>query len=377
MSFSDDSSIDELTDSSPWSFFAEGAANLIYQYTGDKDDNARTDATPRYEGKLLRLRKDIPGNPSTTEVWEFLQRDVLPVIGRYYVGIALARMDRAFVAGMLQKTAREGQRLDAPVSARETHAFVMENVLAGGAGVEYSKGKIKGGAEYFLGRGTAGELREIVLEFKPKWLLPSPTAGGPDGERVLRCRTCALGHQRGKPVRLCPLDLASADYETVAGAVKASFGPLEGALSEQGGELGLLGTPGVAVEALARALHRHPLLVQLQALQRRDTRGVLGYGHDEQLDAGFLVATAARDCTLFVALRAVEDADGTDDDTRVVEVGGRKYAAKFTVTDVDIKHPSAAKREYWAGIERTLVDGGWYTRENLPACSFYEEPVNE
>ncbi|VVT46164.1 uncharacterized protein SAPINGB_P001078 [Magnusiomyces paraingens] len=379
-----------LSDSSEWTFFAEGAANIIYKYIGSE---------PCYKGKLLRLRKDIPGNPTTLEVWEFLQKDVLPIIGDYYVGMDLVKINSDFVNGMLNKTATEGQRLDAPVSNKETHAFVMENVLNGDSdGLEYSKGKIKGGIEYFLGYDGNKQLKEVVFEFKPKWLLPSPTTTSEKHKHefkvtgeVIRCRTCSLSYQRDKPVVLCPLDLVSDDYAVLENAIKSSFGKINKADFGSGKN----GTSDIAefvlapnelTTVLAKALYKNPLLTQLQKLQSLDTRGILDYGpssdigdkneeEEKEFDMGFLIATAARDCTLFVAISEEDgsnEAKPTETDTFTVTLGNRLYKAKFTVTDVDIKHPSKAKRAYWTNIERTLVDGGWYESEKYPLCNYYK-----
>ena len=73
--------------------------------------------------------------------------------------------------------------------------------------------------------------REVLVEFKPKWLLPSPTA--PRGAR--RCRTCALralrafekhgvtvvGNGSPNPGYWCPFDLGSGEPQRVQRAVKS------------------------------------------------------------------------------------------------------------------------------------------------------------
>ena len=83
------------------------------------------------------------------------------------------------------------------------------------------------------------------------------------------------------------------------------------------------------------------LLRELQ--EKCDGEGVLGLAGGEVIPDDFLVAMTLRDCTLFVKVPA--DGDG--------EIEAR-------LGDLDVKMAGEGKLNYWKGIERSLINGGWY-----------------
>ncbi len=137
------------------------------------------------------------------------------------------------------------------------------------------------------------EKREVLIEFKPKWLVQSPTS--PPGSR--RCRTCALKVRRNAARRLkgekqeiflCPLDLASQDVSRVARAVdflvRHSKAP-KGNVPE-------------LQQRLMGFFLGNPLIARLKQLQRHfDPVGVL---YADVSSRHFLTATTIRDCTLYL-----------------------------------------------------------------------------
>jgi len=182
----------------------------------------------------------------------------------------------------------------------------------------------------------------LALEFKPKWLVQSRDAPADS----VRCRTCALRAMRrhkdanprraaggggGDNVGFCPLDLAAGESERPVDA--------------------LLQGRDVAAEARAR-LQRYlagaPVIARLRELQARlDTRGVLAFeAAGGEGFADLLVCMAVRDCSLYVRVPVDPCA----------EVEGR-------LGDLDLKL-GREKLEYWAGVERGLIDGGWYRARN-------------
>lgn len=206
-----------------------------------------------------------------------------------------------------------------------------------------------------------------MLELKPKWLAQSPTAPS----NATRCRTCALRAMRKhgasvierlerqsagdaktveslnkeQPSSVCPLDLGSGQPEDIARSVDAI-------LSIQSARTKL--PPPQKLRALKSTLVAHlqqtPLLHRLRELQTSlDPKGVLN--EPEPPSDDFLVATTIRDCTLFVCVELGE-AEEDEDVPRVVDA---------RLGDLDLKQPEKGKVKYWKGVERELVEGGWYT----------------
>jgi hypothetical protein len=346
-------------DPAHWHYFAEGAANLIL-----KSD------LPEYYNKLLRMRKLVPGSPTTTDINHFYQTQVLPVLGDYYVGTELVALPAGFVAAINSRPPAEGQRNDKPLDENESHAFLMESVYDS---PDYRQESFKVNSTTFtlcrlpITDGTIDDnnsIQEIVLEFKPKWLAPSPNSG----DTSLRCRTCALAYKRGKNPGLCPLDLVSNDAAVVERAFAAEFASLSHHIDP-------VAYP--VAEIVAHGLYQSELLDKLKQLQELDGRGILWYDSaQKKIDNDFLTAMAARDCTLFITIKlnyACSSSCATGGVAsyaeKIVNVGGTDYPIRLKIADIDLKNPSPEKCQYWTEIERGLIEENWYYKKELPVCT--------
>ena len=342
-----------------WHYFAEGAANLIL-----KSD------LPEYRNKLLRVRKLAPGSPTTSDINHFYQTQVLPILGDYYVGTELVDLPPGFAAAINSRLPAEGQRNDKPLDENETQAFLMESVYDS---PDYRQESFKVKSTTFTlcrlpitdaNVEDNNNIQEIVLEFKPKWLVPSPNSG----DTSLRCRTCALAYNRGKTPGLCPLDLVSNDAAVVERAFAAEFANLSRHLDP---------TVYPVAEIVARGLYQSELLDKLKQLQSLDGRGILWYDStEEEIDDDFLTAMAARDCTLFINIKLnnvntspCETGEKASRAEKIVNVGGTDYSIRLKIADIDLKNPSPEKRQYWADIERGLIKENWYYKKTLPVCT--------
>lgn len=321
-----------------WQYFAEGAANMIL-----KSD------LPRYGGKLLRVRKYVPGSPSTVLVNDFYQKHVVPVLKETYVSSQLVNLSEGFVHAINIRPPAKKQRNDAKLDEDETHAFLMESAFD--SSLTITSHKIKA-CSITLCNSPSGKLEEVVVEFKPKWLLLSPNSG----ENSIRCRTCALAYMRGKKPGICPLDLVSEDYKVVHAAFEQN---LKGSEEFVSSEFPLS-------DVISKALYKSEVFEKLKRLQAMDVRGIARYSNDEDLDENFLVATAARDCTMFVSVRIGSTPAKNSD--KIVTVGETDYIVSLKLADIDLKNPSQAKRDYWLGIERSLIDDKWYYKKEIPVC---------
>jgi inositol-pentakisphosphate 2-kinase len=139
--------------------------------------------------------------------------------------------------------------------------------------------------------------QDILLEFKPKWLVQSPSA--PSDWK--RCRTCALQARRDfargsvstePQSRICPLDLASGDLARVRKAVQGIVDRSKAKYSAQA---------SIIVDKATEFLIQTPLIARLTRLQSElDQKGPL------KADLGsldYIKCMTLRDCTVFLKVR--------------------------------------------------------------------------
>ncbi|KAI9891735.1 MAG: Inositol-pentakisphosphate 2-kinase [Vezdaea aestivalis] len=291
----------------PLSYLAEGAANIVYTLPPNSFPSIPYPV-------LLRLSKTLPSRiPVSTShgLYTSLINTLLPaqyLIHQTLVSVhpeLIARANSALhdfeAAGK-----RRQKRVGVYLATDEPNALLVEDMRPDVA------------------------RREVLLEFKPKWLVQSRSA--PVGAK--RCRTCALRarnqllrRRKGKAAEkwvFCPLELVCGDegrVEDVIGKV------VRGRLDQAGVKrvMGFLGKAGV--------------LERVRDLQvRMDGKGVLEadvWGQD------FRVAMTVRDCSVFLK----------------VPVEGEM---QLRLADLDLKSAGEGKAERWKALERELIDDGWY-----------------
>jgi inositol-pentakisphosphate 2-kinase len=179
---------------------------------------------------------------------------------------------------------------------------------------------------------TPGPVGEEVIEFKPKWLVQSPSA--PPGSK--RCRQCARvarmnveRKQKGETIQkaFCPLDLVSKDPKDLLRVATILLHP----------------EPSQAnINRFARWLQANQLLDRLRNEQYTLDR--VGVMEADPSDEKFRAAMTLRDCTVYVRFPA----DAEADDQIEARLG-----------DLDLK--SSGKEQYWKDTERALIEEGWYT----------------
>ena len=332
------------------SYLAEGAANIVYRLSptpvkasahpsSDTNTNTNTKAaaltvsegTDRF---LLRLRKAQPSTQPNQRKYAYLVTTAFPMFPAHLlIPTTLVRLPPTLLAGenarLLDLEAagrRPARRAGLYLEPAETFGFLVRDM-------------------------TPPSDRQLLVEFKPKWVVQSPSA--PKNAR--RCRTCALRARRaaglGSPVPgpgspddgLCPLDLASGDPQRVRRAVGwllPAKPPARGyrARADWAAERRTLG------EKVAAFLLRSELMPVLKRLQRRlDHAGPLG-----PMPPAFLDAMTLRDLTVFL-LVDMDAGDGDGD-------GG----VHCGIGDLDIKTRDAAKEAYWRATEHELIERGWY-----------------
>lgn len=330
-------------------YLAEGAANIVYkiklpppspEITSDLEmetcgDSPRTPLPseipplriePRLEGKLLRLRKDLPSLVPVIDSHEYFESVIQPLFQpENLVEQILFKPSRDLIQDCnetLRRMEKDGSR------ARKRHGVYLIEEEAYGCLITDMTSDHDGS--------------HVSLEFKPKWLVQSPSAP----PESVRCRTCALramkfskreniGEVEHLKLEFCPLKLMSKDRAEVTATANTIFElskPPD--LSPQ--------TSDLICQRLNAFLYQSSLLQHLQSLQTKfDPVGVLREPNLSNLN--FLTAMTLRDCTLFLKISS----------SAIDHVEAR-------LGDLDLKTPSAGKGEYWLGVERRLIEEGWY-----------------
>ncbi|KAF2154815.1 hypothetical protein K461DRAFT_102625 [Myriangium duriaei CBS 260.36] len=299
-------------------YLAEGAANVVLRLVPFGAASKLKVTPPGLQHKLLRIRKDKPFLASVAAQYTHLTFTIAPLFPpENLVQHILVTIDVSLLTAINDELStlrpdRPPRHVQDTITTAEPNALLVTDMS---------------------GLGT-----QIALEFKPKWLLPSPNA--PAASK--RCRTCALRAMRlaeGKfpPERagsaFCPLALMGKDD-------KARLRAAEAILVANGCEWFLDGA-GPFAAVLGREVA--PVLKRLEELQRRlDTKGVMEVV--EEPSVKLLLAMTLRDCAVFVR---VQKSFLTDP----VEV---------RLADLDTKMPHPDKVGKWRGTEERLIQGGWY-----------------
>jgi inositol-pentakisphosphate 2-kinase len=297
------------------SYLDEGGANVIFRLTS---------LAPRLQGRLLRLRKDLPHVRSTRQQVQEFHEHFKDLIHPHQI-VKLQVLELADeVPEIINQNLAERLAHQRPAHRRqdllpehEKHGLLVTDM-------------------------SATHSQHLFFEFKPKWLLQSPNA--PDDAK--RCRTCALRAMRAAASseaerktdsqKYCPLGLVSPDVEErKRQAAQAN--------SE----------PEIQSYLVSRDAQR--LLRTLRDEQQTcDPRGVLSLppdfsssgnagGSEDAKVMGLCKAMTLRDCTLFIRVEHHED--GT-------------WTVEAKVADLDLKSPKSVKK--WREIEQKLIEGGWY-----------------
>ena len=299
-------------------YLAEGAAHIVYRIS-----LPGTTATvyPQLVGMLLRFRKSIPSAVPCAQTVSNYQKIIVPLFpSNNLVDLQLhhvpdqhalvARLNAALKERELNGT-RPAQRhgIYLTSSKEEPHDILVTDMSSRGPD-------------------------ERLVEFKPKWLVQSPSA--PSAAR--RCRTCALREMRTEDERrtgdrhsgrghadFCPLDLLSRDNDV---------------LEETFRRLSLMTeSPSTYVSKYKERVQ--PLLLKLWSLQAEyNNVGLNDFVNGQDQD--FSLSMALRDCSVFVKSK------------------GKTEFQEIRLADLDLKTSGGGKLESWARIERRLVQEGWY-----------------
>ena len=300
-------------------YLAEGAAHIVYRMS---PQGTSTITDPHLVGRLFRFRKSIPSAIPCAETVSNYHNRIAPLFPEN--SLVDLRLDHVPDQNTLITSLNTALRLR---EANGTRPAKRHGIYLTPANEEPHHILVTDMSS--LGQD------ERVIEFKPKWLVQSPSA--PTGAR--RCRTCALREMRTEDERLtgnnhtgkghadfCPLDLLSADDDILEEIVKS-----------------LSITDEVAETSASMFKKRiQPMILRLRVLQAEYTNVSLE-AFQNGFDQDFSVSMALRDCSVFVKSRR-----------------GAVDFEEVRLADLDLKSSAGGKLEKWAQIERRLIDEGWY-----------------
>ena len=281
-------------------YLAEGAANVVYRirppdidpdpstaadlqfenYDYDSDNPLPTEIPPlqldpRLDGKLVRLRKNLPHALPVEDSQRHFEAIIQPLFSKdNLIESELFKMSLSLLEDC-NSTLRKMEKSDLR-PAKRCGVYLTENPRYGCLITDMT----------WLVDDTV-----VSLEFKPKWLAQSPTA--PLGSK--RCRSCALKAMKkaGSPSQpetlnagSCPLNLMTAD--------KAKIKVFVDFVMESNSK-----RPSQDVQRrLIDFLYQNSLLKRLKRLQLDlDPHGVF---RADLLSPDFLAAMTLRDCSLFL-----------------------------------------------------------------------------
>ncbi|RMZ83153.1 hypothetical protein DV738_g1171, partial [Chaetothyriales sp. CBS 135597] len=278
-------------------YLAEGNANVIFSIRCMTPEPGLC-----VDGCVLRLRKDLPFTEPSTHALTAYKRRIQPLFIPGYAHLlleqSLFKLDETILhdAQSILRALERDTRPNRPYSRRnvylpgldeESYGILMPNLTR---------------------RGMK------LLEFKPKWLLQSPSA--------------PHNADKGRgDSGFCPFQLLADNPTTILKAI---------------GDLDPVAMKPSFISSFI--LKVQPALRHLQSLQLNYNQ--VGLSDFEGIAGDDLaVAMALRDCSAFLIV------DPHPEHPEIVEV---KFA------DLELKSPGAGKQEHWASIERSLLDSGAY-----------------
>ena len=312
-------------------YLAEGAANVVYRIRNPPlDPSTSADLNfesygpntpppteteplrmdPRLEGNLVRLRKMTSSTTPVAESQKHFESSIKPLFPSENLVQQTLFQPSKKVLKECNARLREMEKTGARPAKRHG-VYLAEDEIYGMLVTDMS----------------CNDDSFTFFEFKPKWLAQSPSAPA----KSKRCRTCALrAMKKGAKPGFCPLDLMDKDRIITAVCRIMGLDPHR-RQDYSGSQMEMLGR-------IRDFLLKDPLLRRLRQLQtNKDPNGAL---KANVASPDFLASMTLRDCTLY--LRASQ----TSMDARL--------------GDLDLK-TGKGKAEYWRGLEKQLIEGGWYT----------------
>lgn len=297
-----------------FSYLTEGAANVVWLIRFHDSNLQSYDSSA-----VLRMRKDIPSTTSMLDLKRDFEERIAPLF--LFDPSLLLPVDLVQLCPSLTDVLNQQLR---SLEAKGRRGALRRDIY-------HPSFETEPYAEFMsnLGHGP-GKL----VEFKPKWLVQSPSAP----RFAQRCRTCALNSRRrakGGSGRgdsgFCPFDLLSSNNKVLSVALRQIW------------------TDEQSFDQFVAAFKTRvqPSLRQLQRLQKLHNEVGLDHFLNPE-GADFAVAMALRDCSVVLKVVPFEQA-------------AKLEIPLMKLLDLDLKDTKGGKLEKWARMESELIEEGWYT----------------
>ncbi|KAL7975327.1 inositol-pentakisphosphate 2-kinase domain-containing protein [Trichoderma sp. SZMC 28014] len=325
----------------PIRLVGEGAANVVFEIklppNSGMDAHFQDPVANRCSapiGKLLRVAKAqaLSRTPVSSNYYlrqqEFFIREIQPHLGEHAVRQELVVLRKPSIVEDLNTMLRKSNHLRKPkfqgtYIGRASWGFLVEDMR------------------------PTGTDDSILIEFKPKWLLQSPSAP----KNAIRCRQCALelrnclkapGTKAPCPEKKpCPITLANPDCPQQVASPFRIAPQLSGLHNSK------------RIQAALDKIIHHKAIQSLRNCQKSlDDAGPL----KPKLNLDFIIAMTLRDCTCFALIPPNDDEE-----------------IKLRFGDFDWKDPEK-KSVHWSGTERDLIDGGFYAADWVVCGDTYYHP---
>lgn len=321
-----------------WVFFAKGAANILFKYTGNNY---------YLKHKLLRLRlqKHVNEYISTCELYDFIELKCKSLFPRQIIDVHLVVLTSEFVSAL--------DSHDNKLMLTEQYGLLIPNILCG----EYEKHALSKYCSLHVGssktaNGSKEVIDTVVLEMKPKWLYDNVTN---------YCRTCLLNQIKGYARHFCPLDLLYP--ETVERGLKDIISKIPSEISSR-----IQQENGIPLTELLRVFVNNQdnvfqKLKQYQEVESEDDLIVNLKSQNDVLERLSLIMTL-RDVGLFIKCEKYDELNDVHNSQNnvdnIVSINGERYLLTSNIYDLDLK--SKLKYKHWLEVEQKLQ--GVYNSQN-------------
>ncbi|KAK6454974.1 inositol-pentakisphosphate 2-kinase [Scheffersomyces xylosifermentans] len=322
--------ISKITNPDEWSYFAKGAANILFRYNGTND---------YLRHKLLRVRllKQDDQYISTCELYDFIELKCKHLFPQQIIDIQLIVLTTDFVNELDSK----GNQL----MLKERYGLLIPNILDG----NYEKQTLSKNCTLYYDSSpqtSSDRIDSVIFEIKPKWLY--------DNTNYNYCRTCSYNQLRGFSRHFCPLDFLY--KESIDEGLDDLFKPIASDTLHT-----IEVTNKIPLKQLFRNFLNNPenvfqKLKQYQKVTNKKDR-IMALTSANDVSSSLSLIMTLRDVGLFIKFEKYNPHNNSHNshnnvDNIITIEGYGKFLVTCNIYDLDLK--SKMKYKHWLEVEEKL-----------------------